>query len=143
MPGSALRVASRPHKLDRADAAPLSFPDPRPSVVGGPYGYAIAGARCTACGHPNATTAPRCPRCGGEAAAALFGPAGTIWATTTIHVASGNRAAPYTLAYVDLDEGPRVLAHVLDGPRLAPRVAQRVRLIARTDNGDPQVEVAR
>jgi hypothetical protein len=74
---------------------------------------------------------------------ARFGPDGTVWSTTTLHVASGGREAPYTLAYVDLDDGPRVLAHVEDGPRLALQVGERVRLAGQTSHGDPQVEVLR
>jgi len=120
-----------------------SAADPRPLVVDGPAGHMVAGARCLPCGHPSATSVPRCPRCAGEMAEACFGPEGTIWATTTIHVPSGERAAPYTLAYVDLDSGPRVLAHVEDGPGATARVAGRVRLAGRTVHGDPQVEVIR
>jgi hypothetical protein len=120
-----------------------SIADPRPRLAQGLDGYAIVGTRCTDCGHPSVATAPRCPRCGGESFPAPFGPAGAIWSTTTIHVASGDLAAPYTLAYVDLDDGPRVLAHVQDGPAVAPRVAERVRLVGVTARGDPQVEVVR
>jgi uncharacterized OB-fold protein len=66
-----------------------------------------------------------------------------IWATTTIHVANGHRDAPYTLAYVDLDEGPRVLVIVLGATEIAPRVGEHVRLVELTAHGDPQVEVIR
>jgi uncharacterized OB-fold protein len=52
-----------------------------------------------------------------------------------MHVASGARAAPYTLAYVDLDDGPRVLAHV-DG---CTHVGARVQLTGTTVHGDPLV----
>jgi len=117
--------------------------DPRPRLAYGSEGYAIVGTQCTDCGHPSVARAPRCPRCGGESSPAPFGPAGAIWSTTTIHVASGDLAAPYTLAYVDLDNGPRVLAHVQDGPAVVPRVAERVRLVGLTARGDPQVEVVR
>jgi uncharacterized OB-fold protein len=41
--------------------------------------------------------------------------------------ASGERNPPYTLIYVDLEDGPSVLAHVLDGPTVAPRIAERGR----------------
>lgn len=68
---------------------------------------------------------------------ASFGPAGTVWSVTTIHVPSGDREAPYTLAYVDLDDGPRMLAHVSDGP--AAEVGGRVTLTGRTPHGDPEV----
>jgi uncharacterized OB-fold protein len=113
--------------------------DPRPAVEGD----VLVGARCVACGHAHAVRLRRCSRCGDELEEARFGPDGTVWATTTLHVASGPRAAPYTLAYIDLDDGPRVLAHVKDGPELKLQVAERARLAGRTAHGDPQVEVLR
>lgn len=116
--------------------------DPRPAVTDDPDGPAAVGVRCLACGHPSSMRVPRCPRCGGETQEARFAGEGTIWATTTIHVPSGDREAPYTLAYVDLDDGPRLLAHVHDGPELHPAVAARVRLIGQTPEGDPEVEVS-
>ena len=59
-------------------------------------------------------------------APAAFGPAGTVWASTVVRVALPERAAPYGLAYVDLDDGPRVLATV-DGSTQAPiQVGSRV-----------------
>lgn len=118
-----------------AIVAERSF-EPRPVIDG----RKLAGARCVACGHPSAIVAPRCTRCGAELAPAVFGPAGVVWAATTIHVASGGRAAPYTLAYVDLDDGPRLLAHVAGGRTV--EVADRVRLVG-TAGGDPRVEVIR
>lgn len=127
-----------------AVATPARAPaDPRPEVVDAPYGHAIVGGRCTACGHPAATRAPRCARCGSAMVPARFGPEGTVWATTTIHVPSGEREAPYTLAYVDLVAGPRMLAHVADGPAVDLRPAERVRLVGVTAHGDPEVEVIR
>jgi hypothetical protein len=63
-----------------------------------------------------------------------------VWSTTRIHIAHGERTAPYTLAYVDLDDGPRVLAHVVTGP---VAIGDPVRLQERTRLGDPQVEVIR
>ncbi len=114
--------------------------DPRPVIVGS----TLVGARCSACLHAHAIRFRRCSRCGGsELVETRFGPEGTVWATTTLHVSSGGREAPYTLAYVDLDDGPRLLAHVQDGPALALRVAERVRLAGLTGHGDPQVEVVR
>ncbi|QGW25748.1 hypothetical protein GJR88_04174 [Dietzia sp. DQ12-45-1b] len=53
----------------------------------------------------------------------------------------GERTPPYTLAYVDLRSGPRVLAHV-GGEESAPAVGSRVRLTEPVD-GDVVVEVIR
>lgn len=58
-------------------------------------------------------------------------------------VASGDRDSAYTLAYVDLADGPRVLAHVVGGPDHAAEIGEHVRLVGGTEHGDPQVEVVR
>jgi uncharacterized OB-fold protein len=42
---------------------------------------------------------------------ALFGPRGTLYSYTTVHVSSV-RPTPYTIGYVDFEGGVRVLAHV-------------------------------
>jgi uncharacterized OB-fold protein len=58
-----------------------------------------------------------------------------------VRVPVPGRTPPYGLAYVDLDDGPRLLAHVhqpdddgADTARLAP--GTRVSLIGATDVGD-------
>lgn len=132
-----------PDEVAAAGVAPLvARPfDPRPVLVDGPAGPLVAGGQCAACGHPSAAIAPRCARCAGPMVDALFGPDGVVWSTTTIHVDCGDRRAPYTLAYVDLDNGPRLLAHVADGPTARMAVAARVRLVSPTIHGDPQVAV--
>lgn len=80
----------------------------------------------------------RCPECRGPVDEAVFGPEGTVFSSTTVHVALPGRKVPYVLAYVDLDAGPRILAHVVAGDVGAPP-GQRVRLVGITDEGDPLV----
>lgn len=114
-----------------------SAPDPRPRVVGEGAAVHIAGARCNSCGYRLAVDLGGCPDCGGALAAADYGPGGIVWAHTDVHVAVQDRPLPYRLAYVDLDDGPRILAHVAGGDGLA--VGDRVLLSGTTDEGDPQV----
>jgi uncharacterized protein len=111
--------------------------DPRPRIVAEGGAYYVAGGRCTANRHPLIRLFARCPRCRGEVEAALFGPTGTIWATTRVHVpAFAGDDVPYVLAYVDLDEGPRVLLRLTNTPDGAA-VGDRVRLGVQTDAGSP------
>jgi uncharacterized OB-fold protein len=111
--------------------------DPRPHIVARGGAYYVAGGRCTTNGHPLVRVFGRCPRCRGDIAGALFGPVGTIWATTRVHVpAFVGDDVPYVLAYVDLDDGPRVLLRLTNTPDGAA-VADRVRLGAPTDAGNP------
>ena len=90
--------------------------DPRPRLVGN----RVQGARCAACGYPTAPPAPWCPAChGSDLAEAWFGPAGVVWSSTVVHIPVGKWIPPYGLAYVDIEDGPRVLAH-LDTPIVLP-----------------------
>lgn len=108
----------------------LPVADPRPRLAGNQ----VQGTRCAACGLAIAQEAPWCPRCGGvELKPEAFGPAGTVWASTVVHLPVGRRRPPFAIAYVDLDDGPRLLAH-LSAPEVLPAGA-KVR-IAGDDNGD-------
>ena len=117
--------------------------DPRPKVV--PYGdaAAVVGVRCTACGYPVAFARPACPVCSGPVSEQYFGPSGTVFASTVVRIPVGARTPPYGLAYVDLDDGPRVLAATTTpsgGGAVAVPVGARVRLIGVAAAGDPVVE---
>ncbi|WP_259314416.1 Zn-ribbon domain-containing OB-fold protein [Capillimicrobium parvum] len=115
-------------------------PDPRPAVREAGGAVVLAGVRCERCGHVAAGPRPRCAVCGGPVAEAQFGPDGTVWAATVVRVAVPGRTPPYGLAYVDLDHGPRILAHAPGDAALA--VGSRVRLAAKTADGDLAVTPA-
>ena len=100
----------------------------------------LDGVRCTACGYAVAFARPRCPVCGAAVAPARFGPEGTVWSATVVRVAVPGRTPPYGLAYVDLDDGPRILAHT-EGDAPVP-IGSRVRLVADGDDGDVVVSAA-
>ena len=114
--------------------------DPRP-LIEGTDPPRLIGVRCEACDHVMPTHRPACSACGGAVVEARFGPEGTVWSSTVVRIKVGERTPPYTLAYVDLRSGPRVLAHV-GGEESAPAVGSRVRLVAPVD-GDVVVEVIR
>jgi uncharacterized OB-fold protein len=94
----------------------------------------VAGVRCERCGHVVAGERPRCPRCAGTVATAEFGPGGVVWASTVVRVAVPGREPPYGLAYVDLEGGPRILAHT-PGDAALP-VGSPVRLTGKNAHGD-------
>lgn len=114
--------------------------DPRPRVVEERGVARLRGSRCTTCGHVLAFHAPRCPACRGPLEEASFGPDGRVWSATVVRVAVPGREPPYGLAYVDLDAGPRVLAHYEPPGDRSLRVGARVRLRGCTPQGDPAVE---
>lgn len=112
--------------------------DPRPHVD--EQGDVLVGVRCTVCEHPMPTPRPACAACGGRVTEARFGPGGRVYSSTVVRIAVGDRVPPYALAYVDLDHGPRVLAHVAGEDPSAPAVESRVRLV-KPVLGDVVVEV--
>jgi uncharacterized OB-fold protein len=127
-------IVTAPKSDDRTD-----FLDPRPAVrelVDGSWRF--AGARCTVCAYPLIEVLDRCPLCRGPCVPDEFGPDATVFAATVLHVSVPGRAAPYALAYVDVDEGPRILTHV-DSVDVALAPGARVTLVGRNADGDPLV----
>lgn len=105
--------------------------DPRPVQQDGK----VVGARCSACRYPTAPASPWCPVCQSrEQRAATFGPGGTVWASTIVEIPVGKWVPPYAMAYVDLDDGPRVIAH-LSTPQVVPP-GTRVQIDATTEGDD-------
>jgi uncharacterized protein len=118
-------------------AGPPAVADPRPRVERSQDGWMLVGGRCASCDYPLAATARRCPACRADAVEpARFGPEGAVWSATVVRVDAAGRTAPYALVYVDLDDGPRILAHA----DRAPSIGARVRLAGATVDGDPLVE---
>jgi len=107
--------------------------DPRPLVDGD----VVVGSRCTGCNRPDAWQRERCPACLGVCVSERFGPGGIVWSSADVHLAVGHREPPFTLAQVDLDDGPRVLVTVRPTGEVPP--GTRVRIVG-TDDGDVVVE---
>jgi uncharacterized OB-fold protein len=100
-----------------------ALPAPAPPVNDetAPFWAALAAGRlelpvCDACGHHIWYPREWCPVCQGDTVTwtALSG-RGTVYARTILHKAMGPwaAAAPFVIAYVELDEGPRVLTNVV------------------------------
>ena len=105
--------------------------DPRPVL----RGDRVLGVRCVSCGYPTAPEAPWCPACHHrEQQEVGFGPGGVVWSSTLVHIPVGRWKPPYALAYVDLDDGPRVIAH-LDRPQVL-QCGSRVRIVGADEGGD-------
>ena len=119
-----------------------TVPDPRPSADP-EHPNTVRGSRCGACGYAAWWASPRCPVCASTSEPARFGPRGTVWSSTVVRVPVPGRTPPYAVAYVDLENGPRLLAHVRQPPGDVDRVAPGtpVELVGTTDAGDPLVEV--
>jgi len=85
--------------------------------------------RCDSCGHHVWYPRSWCPVCGSDAVTwtELSG-RGTVYAVTVLHKAMGPwaAAAPFAVAYVELEEGPRLLANVLSDDPTAVRIGDAV-----------------
>lgn len=123
---------------ETTDRADLTASDPRPRAATRDGVVVLAGWRCPGCALPRATPSPRCPDCGSALDAAEFGPEGTVWSSTIVHLELDGLEPPYGLAYVDLDGGPRVLAHTPDASAPIP-VGTRVALSGTTARGDIRI----
>jgi len=92
--------------------------------------------RCTACGEAHYYPRTICPFCGSSE---------TVWETASgkgvIYSHSTMRRgpnAPFTLAYVTLDEGPSMLTNITDCDHDALAIGQRVTLrFVASDGGAP------
>lgn len=114
----------------------LPVADPRPVLDGD----AVLGSRCTVCRYPTAQQhLPWCPVCYRATAPARFARAGTAWSSTVVAIPVGTRRPPFGLAYLDLDDGPRVLVH-LDKPA-ALKLGARLEITG-TNDGDLIAAVA-
>jgi uncharacterized OB-fold protein len=99
----------------------LPVPTPSYNAEAEPFWTAAADGRlvlpvCDACGHHIWYPRSWCPVCGDEAVTwtELSG-RGTVYACTVLRKGMGPWAAsaPYVAAYVELAEGPRILANVV------------------------------
>ena len=133
-----MSTGASPNKRRAGEAMGGGFvADPRPQV----QADQVLGVRCAACGYPSAPAAPWCPVCQSrEQKPANFGPGGTVWSSTLVQIPVGRWKPPYAIAYVDLDEGPRVLAH-LASPAIV-KAGTRVRIVGADEGGDLLVRVA-
>ncbi len=98
--------------------------------------------RCRACGAGFYPAQRHCTACGiwDELATEPLPPTGTLFTFTVIHVgvADPPLPIPYALGYVDLDDGPRVLAPIAtDGdPEATLAAGTRLRIVPRDAPAD-------
>jgi uncharacterized protein len=97
-------------------------------------GQSICLQRCTRCAHTWTFRRDFCPACGApEPRVVAIGGGGRVYAITQVHRAPDERfkaIAPYTLALIELDEGPRLMTHADEALRIGDAVHLSVRTIA-------------
>lgn len=82
---------------------------------------------------------PVCSACMSEEMEAVaLSAKGNIYAFSEIHVGPKKWKKPYILGYVDLEEGVRILAHIVgDTPTIGGSVYLDTALVGVTEAGDP------
>jgi len=90
--------------------------------------------RCAGCGAAQTGQRFACTACGGvQLAWCDAAGTGTVFSASVVHRAptdAWRALAPYTLVLVDLDEGPRVMAHGAPGLAIGMRVAAQPVVLA-------------
>jgi uncharacterized OB-fold protein len=120
---------------------PRKIPAPQPNVENQRFFDAAAQGKlligqCDACGQPHYYPRTLCPFCLAESRWVESAGTGTIYSLSTMRRGAG---APYTLAWVTLDEGPAVLTNIATDDHDSLAIGQRVRVQFTPTEGGPPV----
>tara|TARA_B100000686_G_C16571515_1_gene853185 strand:+ start:226 stop:651 length:426 start_codon:yes stop_codon:yes gene_type:complete len=119
--------------------------DPRPKITEEDGHYLVVGGQCSECDYSMITAPPLCPRCGNSTMKEeTFGPKGKVFSSTVMHFSLEGRKGPTTLAYIDLEQGPRLLVHINNfSEDYGPPPGSIVTIVGQTEQGDPAVIVSK
>jgi len=104
-----------------------------------PEKYCLVGSICRTCSSKYFPLRKFCPKCRrkGKIEKYVFKPYGKIYSYTVVHSppAGFELESPYILAIVELDEGPRLTAQIVDSSSIevGDRVEMVFRIIKRED----------
>jgi len=101
--------------------------------------YSLVGEVCPRCATKIFPPRDVCPNCGGEAKEPyLFSGKGTIFSFTTLQEgpAGFENTAPYTVAIIQLEEGPLVTAQLTDLGDEPPAIGMPVEMVTRRIRSD-------
>ena len=110
---------------------------PRRSTRSLPYWDGVAEhrlmyQRCERCDHRWHIPTDACPICGGSASWRESSGAGTVYSFTAVHrppLRELRSDSPYIVGLVDLTEGPRVMAWLVEAPEPAWRIGVDVEAV--------------
>ena len=90
----------------------------------------LKGTECPHCGRRFFPPKARCPEClqSGLNSVAL-GTRGTLFSYTTVYIPSRNFTPPYTVGYVELDEGVRVFGQIRTGQGESLMIGSAVKMV--------------
>ncbi len=89
----------------------------------------LVGTVCSNCGARTFPPAPVCSECMSEDVREIeLSSEGSLYAFSVVHVAPAEWDTPYIAGYVDLPEGVRVFAHIIDADARALKMDSPVQL---------------
>jgi uncharacterized protein len=129
--GMRIKIMSNPFVGEHvgAEVAPISDVDfSAVHIHASTDGPRLIGCRCEACGALAFPKRAVCFSCGSRSLSEeLLARTGALYSYTVVHVSS-SRPTPYTIGYVDLDDGVRLLATVVgDASALRPDLPVELR----------------
>ena len=89
---------------------------------------------CAGCGRISLEKSERCRHCGGETEERGATGRGTVYSVSSVHMGGRGMQTPYSLALVELEEGGRILARLVDDGR-EPSIGDRVIFSGFSDAG--------
>ena len=119
------------------EGQPSALPVPEPNADSRAYWDAarerrLVVRRCRACGRHHFMPRGQCPACWSDELEWVdSGGFGTVYSLSVVHRAPTpdfGAVAPYVIALVDLDEGPRMFANVVGPGALQASIGERVQL---------------
>jgi uncharacterized OB-fold protein len=126
-----------PHDPTRKPSGDIPAPEPSPNPEDRPFWEATKANKlvlpmCNACGTVIWYPRSFCSECFGHDVDWIEASGrGTVYAVTAVHRALGawREAVPYALAYVELEEGPRILTNVIGIDADDVKIGQAVRAV--------------
>lgn len=109
--------------------------------------YSLKGVKCGNCGCVLFPTRTLCPQCRHESVGKLapfkLNGTGVVEAITTVHSppAGFELQAPYLLAIVKMDEGPRITTQIVDAKPGEVAIGDKVRAVFRRINTEGEAGV--
>ena len=122
----------------------LQVPAPEMTELSRPFWEALGQGsmtfqRCKTCGHAWLPARSECPSCLGDAwqrEAAKGGATLVSWVVYRhAYDPAWEQRLPYTVAAVQLDEGPRLISNIVGADAAQLRIEQRLRLVIEQEGG--------
>jgi uncharacterized protein len=120
---------------ERQIAAPLTNPENAPYFEAAKEGRLLVG-KCNDCGEYHFYPRVLCPHCNSDKTEGVAAKGtGVIYSHSTMR---RGVPAPYTIAYVTLDEGVSMMTNIVDCDPDALKIGDKVRLVFRSaEDGTP------